>query len=81
MTFWHSRCCTDAANRQPQRVTSITKTQQGKKIYFTRVTRPTKCSRQSSTARNGGESKLEIADRLHSPAFATISGSTSILSL
>lgn len=29
----------------------------------------TKCSRQSSTAKNGGQFKLEIAGQLLSPAF------------
>lgn len=38
----------------------------------------TKCSRQSSTATNGGLFKLEIAGWLLSPAFATINGGASM---
>lgn len=35
---------------------------------------PTKCSRQVSTATKGGQFRLDMAARLLSPAFATISG-------
>lgn len=43
--------------------------------------RRTKCSRQSSTAMNGGQSRLEIAPRPLFPAFANIIGSISNLSV
>lgn len=41
----------------------------------------TKCSRQSSTATIGGQFRLEIAARLLFPAFSTIRGSTSVISV
>lgn len=37
---------------------------------------PTKCSRQSSIATNGGAFRLEIAGRSLSPAFSVIRGAT-----
>ena len=52
-----------------------------KKEKYLIFTRHTKCSRQSSTAMIGGQLRLEIAARLLFPAFATIRGNTSILSV
>jgi hypothetical protein len=45
------------------------------------VVRLTKCSRQSSTAINGGECKHEIAGWLLFPAFSTINGGAFIPSV
>jgi len=49
--------------------------------YAYSITRLTKCSLQSSSATIGGQFRLEIAPRSLFPAFATISGSISILSV
>lgn len=43
--------------------------------------RHTKCSRQSSIAMMGGQLRLEIEGRSLYPAFATISGNISVLSV